>query len=174
MKTFLSALILLISSVAVVAQDEKSFFVGGGATYNMVKNLTISNPVDQLGFYVVASQNGKLTDHFGYTGEGVITNQRIKYAGVTTSVYSANGGFYFNYYPTKEKLRVLAGVQFGMILDAKSAEHEIDGYGKGYFSFNYGLAYQLDKIEIIAKSNNMIGLSAFDGYFSIGAGYKIN
>jgi hypothetical protein len=163
---------LFVISIGVPAQD-KAFHVGAGATYNFVKNVSVTSPMDQTGFYVSASETGKLTKHLGYTGSGVFTNQRIVINGIEAAVNNIGCAMYFNYYPMKEGLKVLAGFQIGLILSAKANNQEIDGYTKGYLSFNYGLGYEFKKFEITARSNGMISSGVFDNYLTLGAGYRI-
>lgn len=172
MKTILAISLLSIVSAGVNAQNEK-FYLGLGATYNMVKNVTVINPIDQMGFYVSASETGKLTDYFGYAGSAIFTNQRIAISNIETHVNNVGGAILFNYYPTKNGFKVSAGFNIGLILSAKQGGQDIPEYSKGYLSFNYGIGYEFEKFEIIARNNGIISTSVFDSSITLGIGYKV-
>ena len=156
----MKTIILLLTLISVVGYSQ-TFHIGAGATVN-------DNKFSPLGYYASAKVTNHLSGNVGFSGVLIFMNQISKSNDITSKVNSVSGEFLYNYFLLKDKMKLMAGFQMGLITSASNNNKD-----KGLFSFNAGASYELRRIEISAKYMTIISDNPFNSTLAIGAAYRI-
>lgn len=169
MKTIITLFIICASYLS-HGQDLR---LNAGSTISGIRHSNLEF-TKQIGYFLGVSSQGDLEGPFSYSASLQFVNQHMSILDSDFNANAVNTAFYYGIDPLN-KLTLLAGVQFGYIIQAKLEDTELEDFTREQFGWTAGVSFDvMERLEAQCRYIGAINEQMFDYTVQLGISFKLS